>query len=364
MMAGPVLILGGYGNFGARIAEQLCKADIPVIIAGRNPDKAEKLSQQLGALATASSFDANKDLAARLSGLKPDVVINTCGPFQFADYAVAETCIDHKIHYIDLADGRKFVAGFDSLDKRAKKAGVAAITGASSVPGLSSAVIEHFRDEFALIDQLKYGISPGQKTERGLATTQSILSYVGKPMQSFPGQTETAYGWQDIYRQKFPGIGKRWMANCEIPDLDILPTKYGIRKIQFSAGLELGVLHLGLWLLSWAIRAGAPVNLAGQAKTLLTASNFFNWFGSDTGAMHMVLSGKDHQGAEIIRGWCIIARKGSGPYIPTIPAVLLAKSIVSQNPPAAGAYPCVGLISLGQYLHALKDYPVETFNAG
>ncbi len=362
-MTGPVLILGGYGTFGSRIAEQLCQAKISVVIAGRDHDKADTLSRSLGKFASPSSFDATKNLSNKLTELKPSIVINTCGPFQSADYTVAEACIDHKVHYIDLADGRGFVAGFSKLDKKARQAGVTAITGASSVPGLSSAVIEHFQNEFSVIEQLKYGISPGQKTERGLATTQGILSYVGKPITAFTDSKDAAFGWQDIYRQRFPTIGKRWMANCDIPDLDILPTKYGIKQIRFSAGLELGILHIGLWLLSWLVRAGLPINLPAHSKTLLTASNLFNWFGSDVGAMHVVLVGKDHKDNNLIRGWCIIARKGSGPYIPTIPAVLLAKSILSGNPPSTGAYPCVGLISLGEYLHALKDHPIETFNA-
>ena len=363
-MVDRVLVLGGYGNFGARIAEQLCKADINVIIAGRDQGKAQGLAERLGRFATASSFDANRQLSAKLAELKPAIVINTCGPFQGADYAIAKTCIEHKVHYIDLADGRDFVGGFSCLDAQAKKAGVVAITGASSVPGLSSAVIEHFRDDFAIIENLKYGISPGQKSERGVATTQGILSYVGKPIRTGSRDNQVIYGWQDVYRQKFPGIGKRWMANCEIPDLDILPGKYGIGNVRFSAGLELGVLHLGLWLLSWIVRAGIPLDLARHARLLVKASNWFNLFGSDVGAMHMVMTGKDEAGKPVIRGWCILAREGSGPYIPTIPAVILSKSILSGKLPETGAYPCVGLIPLGAYLHALRDWPIETFNAG
>ncbi len=362
-MKKPVLILGGYGVFGRRIAEQLSRARIPVMIAGRDADKALQLAQDLGEFANAKSFDANRDLSAVLAELKPVLVINTCGPFQSADYRIAETCIDHKTHYVDLADGRKFVAGFSRLDQRAKESGVIAICGASSVPALSSAVIEYFKDGFSSIDLLRYGISPGQKTERGLATTKGILSYVGKPIQSFPGQGKIIYGWQDIYRQKFLGIGKRWMANCEIPDLDILPARYGIKKIRFSAGLELGLLHLGLWLWSWIVRAGVPINLPAFASPLLATSKLFDRFGSDVGAMHMVLEGKDHEGRNLKRSWYIIARHGSGPYIPTIPAVILAKQICTSKTPATGAYPCVGMVSLEEYLNGLSDFPIEVFSA-
>ena len=41
-----VLILGGYGNFGKRIAIALAKANIPIIIAGRGKHKAEALAKK------------------------------------------------------------------------------------------------------------------------------------------------------------------------------------------------------------------------------------------------------------------------------------------------------------------------------
>lgn len=120
------------------------------------------------------------------------VVVNTCEPFQTSDYGVARACIEHRVHYVDLADGRDFVTGIMSLDGAAKRAGVTTISGASTVPGLSSAVVEHYVHEFAAIDELVFGISPGQKAERGLATTEGILTYVGKRLKPFAGSPPTA----------------------------------------------------------------------------------------------------------------------------------------------------------------------------
>ncbi len=247
-MNGKILILGGYGNFGKRIAAALIRHHLPVIIAGRDPVKAEALAKTLASpLVETAIFDVTRDLPAQLETLRPAVVVNTCGPFQGSDYDVAKTCIAHGIHAIDLADGRDFVTGIAALDTDARAHGVSVISGASTVPGLSSAVVERYAPEFSLIDSLIYGISPGQQAERGLATTRGILSYVGKPLKPFAGAPGPVYGWQDLYRQAYPGLGKRWMANCDIPDLDLLPAHYGIGAIRFSAGLELGFMHLGFY---------------------------------------------------------------------------------------------------------------------
>lgn len=356
-----ILILGGYGNFGKRIAHALVISGIPVIIAGRNLEKARALAKELGALAKAEALDIENNFASALARLKPSVVINTCGPFQLKDYQVAEKCIAAGAHYIDLADGRSFVSGISALDEKAKTAGVWVISGASTVPGLSSAVLEHYKHEFREIDSLKYGISPGQKAERGLATTKGILTYVGKPLQAVHFDALPRYGWQDVYQQKYPVLGKRWMANCDIPDLDIFPVQYGIRNIRFSAGMEHILLHLGIWALSWLVRFGLPLKLENHAEFLLRASHWFDHFGSDAGGMHMVMRGKNKHDQSFERRWFIIAKNGDGPQIPCVPTIILARKLALNDLSGAGATPCVGLVTLAEYLAELLPFSIATY---
>lgn len=244
---GDILILGGYGNFGKRIAEALTRHGLPIVVAGRDLSKAETLCRKLPN-ARPLQVDIHSNLGTVLVAEKPSVVIHTCGPFQGSDYSVARACIAAGADYIDLADGRDFVRNFSQFDAEAKAAGVTLVSGASTVPGLSSAVVEHLKPQFARMDMLDFGISPGQKAERGLATTRAIMSYVGKPLRPFAGHPQP-YGWQDTHRQVYPVMGDRWLSTCDIPDLDLLPPIYGFRSIRFGAGLELGFMHLGLSLI-------------------------------------------------------------------------------------------------------------------
>ena len=59
-------------------------------------------------------------------------------------------------------------------------AGRLVVSGASSVPGLSSAVVERLAAPFASMETIDIGTSASQKTP-GLATVGSVLSYCGKP---------------------------------------------------------------------------------------------------------------------------------------------------------------------------------------
>ena len=161
-----IMILGGYGNFGRLLCRALAVASIPVIVAGRDPNKVnavvETLRQQCPkARAVPAVLDANVNLEQALEQLKPFVVVNTCGPFQSQGYRIARCCIANRVHYIDLADAREFVRDIGALHPLACDAKVAVISGASTVPCLSSAVIEHYQSEFSAIHSVRYGITPG-----------------------------------------------------------------------------------------------------------------------------------------------------------------------------------------------------------
>jgi len=350
-----VLILGGYGNFGSKIAILLVKNQINIIIAGRNKNKAILLQQAL-----LEQYQADVEIMiGELNLENVAIVINTAGPFIDINYDIAKMCIIHKVHYIDLADGRDFVCNITELDEMAKKAEVAVISGASSVPALSSAVLENFKHHFSSLDSLIFGISPGQKAQRGLATTKGILSYLGKSLKSVANSKKSRYGWQDLYCIKYPMLGYRFMSNCDSPDLDLFYRQYQIKKIQFSAGMESGLLHLGIWFCSWLVRFGLIKNIEKYSETLLNLSHYFNFLGTDAGGMNMIMQGKDFNNREKIIKWFIIIKNGHGPQVPTIPAIILTKKILAKQFARVGAFPCCAVISLSEYLAELADFDYE-----
>ena len=123
------------------------------------------------------------------------------------------------------------------------------------------------------------------------------------------------------------------------------------------------IVHLRIWTLSWAVRAGLPFDLSKHSVALLAVSNWFDFLGSAEGGMHVILDGKDKAGNPISTKWFVIALDGEGPYIPTVPAVVLTRKILTGQFRAAGAMPCVGLGSLEEYLHELRDLKVKTYKS-
>ncbi len=358
-----VLIVGGYGNFGSYIAKSL--ADDPAIqllIGGRSREKASRF---IASLKTANSaephaIDIDRNLGAALARIDPPLVIHTTGPFQAQDHRVARACIEHGCHYLDLADARDFVATIGTFDTSAKAKDVLVVSGASSVPCLTAAVIDHYLPGLATLDSVDYGISAAQQTNRGLATTSAILSYVGKPFETLrDGKPHQVIGWQDTHSERYPELGRRWFGNCDIPDLALFPARYPqLKSMRFAAGHELPILHAGTWLLSWAVRLGLVRSLAPHAEQLLRIAFLFDWMGTSRSGFHMYLSGIGHDGSAKTVHFFLIARSGHGPYIPCMPAILLARKLARGELSITGATPCVDLIGLDEYLGALEGLDI------
>ena len=360
-----MLVLGGYGTFGARVAERLARmAGVEVIVAGRSEAKAQacaaSLAQSAKARVCGLRLDAGDASAAVLGAIEPAVLINATGPFQDQDYRLARACIEARVHYVDLADAPGFVTGITVLDADARRAGVLVASGASTVPALSAAVVDAYAGKLCSLRAVSTTIAPANSFDPGIATTRSILGSLGKPLAA-PGRPvgQGRHGWQGLQRCSLPGLGVRWRSLCEVPDLDLFPQRYpGLQDVKVYAALEVSAFHLGLWGLSWVVRAGLvrrPQRVAGVLRALKRRLGFL---GSDRGGMVMTLDGRDADDRPTRVTWHLVAGSGHGPYIPAIPSVLLARRLLDGTLVARGAMPCMGLFTLDEFLAELADLDV------
>lgn len=354
-----VLILGGYGNFGKRIVESLSAIKgITIIIAGRNIKKAEQLRDELFSKGISAELKTTKidihslQFSNQIKILAPDLVIHTGGPFQGQDYSVAEACIAIGCHYIDLADDRRFVCDITTLNDKAIDQDVLIVSGASSVPGLSSTVIDEFMDQYSIIEEIDFAIAPGNKAERGEATVRGILSYTGHPFKVLNGGVwGDRYGWMSARKLDFGQvIGKRWLANIDIPDLELLPERYhGVKTVNFQAGLELPVLHLGMVFMALLAKIGLVKDWSVLTRLIFNSSEIFKRLGTDTGGMQINLKGLDENKKTKSIKWVLVAENGIGPYIPTLSAIIIAKKLISGEIDTRGASPCLGMYTLQEF---------------
>lgn len=348
------LVLGGYGNFGARISRALAgDGNVSLLVGGRDEQRASALAASLGGRACGLRIDAQADdLAQTLRQLDVQLVIHGAGPFQSQDWRVPQAVAAAGAHYIDLADGRRFVCDFPAaLNDIFRAAGRSAITGASTVPALSSAVVDELSAGWQALHAIDICIAPAQAAPRGEATLAAVLDYCGAPIRVWQGGRWTEqYGWARPSAVQFARMGPRHGALCDIPDLELFPMRYaGVRSVMFRAALEVGAAQQGFAWLARLRRIGllpAPQKLA---PLLNSAGRLLDPLGSALGGMVVRVEGRDGQGKPIRRGWHIAADHHHGPEIPCMAAILLARRLAGGEALPSGAQACMGLLRLAEF---------------
>jgi saccharopine dehydrogenase-like protein len=354
-----IVVIGGLGNFGARICRRLSLEEgFEVIATSRHATKTRPASN----VELATLDIEHPSLGEQLDSLAPDLVIHCAGPFQDQDYRVALTALACGAHYVDIADGREFVAGFvAAVQPAADATGRLAITGASTLPALSSAVIDSMRQAQRAMTGIEILIAPGQQAPRGVATMAAVLGYAGKPFPSWQdGVWRVAHGWQELKRETF-SFGRRLSAACDVPDLVLLPARYpGVLNVTFRAALEVSVQHLALWLLAATRRVGVRIPITRWATSLNRVGKWLDRFGSGTGGMKVRVMLTDSIGKCHRKEWELVAKGNHGPEIPCMAAVLLAMKLRRGDDMGTGAKVCMGLIALSEFESEFARWGITT----
>ena len=288
-------------------------------------------------------------------------VVDASGPFQGSPLHLAEAAIEAGIHYIDLADARDFAARIPALDARAKAAKVAVLTGASSTPALSNAMLRDLTSGWQSIDRIWVSIVPGNRAPRGRSVIGAILSWTGEPVRVFDdGRWETQAGWSGDRKVSLGSLGVRHSCLAETPDLDVLVEDFKPRiSARFHAGLELGIMHRGLRLLAAMRSRRLLPRLTMFGAALHAAARLLEPYGTDAGGMVVEAEGVNKSGAAVRAQARLIAENGHGPIIPALAAVALLKKISDGTLTFRGAAHAGRHLAMNEVLELVPDLSIH-----
>lgn len=356
-----VLILGGYGTFGGRLARLLAdEARLTLIIAGRSLRRAQAFCAAAPAKAdmVAAAFDREGD-DAQLAALAPDIVVDASGPFQtYGDpYRVVRAALARGADYLDLADGSGFVQGIARFDGEARSRGVFVLAGASSFPVLTAAVVRRLAAGMT-IDAVSAGIAPSPHAGLGLNVIRAIASYSGKPIALLrDGASGIGYGLIESRRFTIapPGrvpLGSRRFSLVDAPDLKVLPALWPLRDVWMGAGTVPEIMHRALNAFAWAVRLRLLPSLLPFARLMHWSTGRLRW-GEHRGGMFVAIEG-EKSGTRIARepvkrSWHMIAEGDDGPFIPAMACEAIIRRCLDGKRPEPGARPATGDLELEDY---------------
>jgi saccharopine dehydrogenase-like NADP-dependent oxidoreductase len=249
-----ILIVGGYGVVGRRIAERLAPL-FPgrVVIAGRDAERAKAFCSTLGHGARGLHLDVRR--AAELTSVLQGVgTVMSC--VAQAEPFLLRAAIATGASYTDLAPRLAFWQGVEALHQQAVETGACVLLGAGLSPGISNMMARELADRLGGVDSIETSILLSLGDEYGADSLQHVFESLRQPFKLFRrGRGEFVMPYSEGERILFPGLGTRAAYVFPWSDVVYYPTTLG-------AGTAIGRLALDPpWineLLRMLVAIGAP----------------------------------------------------------------------------------------------------------
>ena len=259
------------------------------------------------------------------------------------------------IDYLDLSDGADFVKGIVQFDAEARRRGVVVLSGVSSFPVLTAAVVRRLERGMARVDTVIGGIAPSPYANVGINVIRAIASYAGKPVAIIrDGRAATAYALVDTRRYTIAPPGRLPLhpirfSLVDVPDLQLLPGLWpSLRLVWMGAGPVPEIWHRVLNALAWTVRLKLLPSLLPFAGLMYRAINVLAW-GEHRGGMFVAVEGIGPDGHTIERSWHLTAEVDDGPMIPSMAAEAIIRHTLAGRRPAAGARAAATDLELEDY---------------
>lgn len=364
-----ILILGGYGVFGGRLAHLL--SDLPqltLLICGRSGAKAHTFcADYAGSANTVPLALDRRDIASALAEEHPDLVVDASGPFQDYRndrYRIIDACIQAGANYLDFADAADFVFGVSQFDGRARQAGVFVLSGVSSFPVLTAAVLREMASSMEIIS-VEGGIAPSPYAGIGLNVMRAVVGYAGAPVKlTREGKKGHGIGLAESRRYTVAVPGELPLRNLrfslvDVPDLQVLPPEHPtLTDIWMGAGPVPELLHRVLNVLA---KARASFNLPSFepfSRLFYVVLNLMK-FGEHRGGMYVHACGLRGE-LMVERSWHLLAEGDDGPFIPSMAIEVIVRKLLRGEIPLAGARAATHALDLADYDEPFAGRTIKT----
>ena len=266
-----IVVLGGYGTFGARVSRELARRGHRVTVAGRDPARAAALAATLGDGHRALEVNAT-DVDSCRRALQGAAVVAVCaGPFSAIGPAAARAALLEGCHYVDIADDRAYIRGLRALDAEFRAASRCAAYGCSSLPAVSSALALSLLGGGAPPRRARVTLFIGAGNPKGRASVRAMVERLGRPIAAAEGERP---GFGDPAAIDLPApFGRRTAYTFDGPEHDLFPSLLGVAAVDVRVGFELPLANAGFALMArlgirWGRRTAALLSALAAAVPL------------------------------------------------------------------------------------------------
>ncbi len=232
-MTQQVLILGGSGRIGSKVAADLiAHTSAEITIAGRNSSAGAEVSRQLGERVRFSAIDlsATSDLKEAIS--RADLVIHCAGPFHYRNASVLQSCIDQGVNYIDVSDHPSFTRKALAYRANAESTGVTAVINTGIFPGISNSMVRRDVEQLDHTEKIHLSYVVAGSGGAGITVMRTTFLGLQRPFEAWIGddwQMVNPYSDREVV--EFPHYGKVGVYWFDMPEAFTLPDTFPVKTV-------------------------------------------------------------------------------------------------------------------------------------
>jgi short subunit dehydrogenase-like uncharacterized protein len=196
-----VLIVGGYGEVGSRIAHHLARQSrFSVTIAGRNETRARQFAQELGASSDWLMVDVTGNVNYDTLLAEVQFVV-MC--LDLPNVGFARECLQRGIHYVDVSAEYSTLSAIADLNEFAKKHNALGMLSVGLIPGLSNLMASSCGRLINPIHQLDIAILLGTGEKHGAAAVAWVLQHLSDDNGTSRIRFPEPYAQRTVHRFPF-----------------------------------------------------------------------------------------------------------------------------------------------------------------
>ncbi len=275
-MADQVLILGGSGRVGARVASDLiAHTDSDITITGRDATKAERMAAFLGPRVRVLRLDLEEQTALQQAIAQANLVVHCAGPFHYRDARVLKSCIDQGVPYIDVSDHPSFTRKALDLQAPAQAAGVTAVVNTGIFPGISNSMVRAGVEQLDQAETIHLSYVVGGSGGAGITVMRTTFLGLQKPFTAWiDGQWQTIKPYSDRETIQFPApYGRQGVYWFDMPETFTLPDTFPVKSVITKFGTVPDFYNY----LTWSVARWWPASWLRNRAVIEFLSHVSHW---------------------------------------------------------------------------------------
>src|SRR5262245_41908226 len=270
-----IVVLGGAGIIGRAIARDLAsdRSAKERILADLDLEGAQKAAAAIGRPGVTAVKADVSDHAALVNLLKGAGCVVNAVQYYF-NLAIMDACLDARVPYVDLGGLFHTTRKQLLLDDKFKRAGITAILGLGSCPGIANVQARVLADAFDKVESIRIynGATPDQGDSLAWAySIQTIFDEITQPPIVFRDgdfRETPPLGEEELYRFQDPiGVSKVHLSlHSEVATLPVTYASKGIRECFFKIsffGYSEKALRQMQFLAQLGLASSEPITVRG-----------------------------------------------------------------------------------------------------